>query len=516
MLTGPFMDFHGRNYGGGQAQNIIMGAFGRGPNIAAKIKEAVTQNFNAAGMIRGKDIKGISKWDVFQGVDGPLYKNDTEATHALIELVIDNDVIGTGNLHDVANSASSRADDLVDILEGNPLKNRNPIQSAQAVKETLLNYLDMSPRKRSGPLDFRIGQNLGDITEVMNRLPGFISMMKRAKRKGLPEAELASLKSRYTGKELQKEIAHRQSAMNPSMVSETARESATQMRLIQVDYDDLTPFEKDYARVAIPFYSFGKGITKAVGTELYNHPDGMLRQVIRAEAAGTRRDEEDIREGNIIPEYMSRGGMINLGTDDQGNMSAITSLGLMHKPALDMAGNPGASALGMVHPLLKFGVEKATGHSMYFDKPLSQLDPSLGRLASNVQNGAGLVKPPEDVPAPNAFLGTGFEHFVSSSPAARFISTAKKLTDTRKSPWLKALGMTSGLKYSIVEPEKRVKAAQHAVNAVMENNGARTHETLYWNKNTTEPQDSLNSFSQSMRNNFKQMAKEAKRKEQGK
>ena len=514
-MTGPFLGFHGRNRASGEGQNLLMGVYGRGYNIPKKLKEMYTQNVNTTRMLKGDDIVKAKDWGIFQGIDGPIYKTDREATDALIELALDHDVIGSGNLQDIATGSSNRAGDLQGILDGtNPRPQRNMFASSKDFRAAIWNYLDLTKRERSGTLDFRMGQNLGDITEVMNRMPGFLSMLQRAGRKKLPKAEMDELiKNGFKGKELAKEVTIRENVLpenagkaTEGMATSAAQEAALRMKLVQVDYSKLTPWEKDYVRLVFPFYSFAKGITKAVGSELYNHPGGGLRQSIRAEAAGSRQDDEDIREGNIIPEYMRRGGMVNLGTDEAGNMSAITSLGLMHNSVSDMAGNVGAQGLGMLSPALKFGIERATGDSLFFDKPLAQLDPPIGRLMSNVTSLA-TGRSSEDTPHPNAFISPGVEHFISSSPLSRLIGTANKATDTRKNFMEKFVNLSSGLKYSTVSPEDRVRAAQNATNEEIKRRGGRVFEVVNFRGKTTEAQDTIPAFNRSLKHKMKQYKK---------
>ncbi len=58
-------------------------------------------------------------------------------------------------------------------------------------------------------------------------------------------------------------------------------EAARIVKRLHVDYGDLTDFERKVIRRTIPFYSFNKGATKYLATELAQKPGGAVAMTIK-------------------------------------------------------------------------------------------------------------------------------------------------------------------------------------------------------------------------------------------
>jgi hypothetical protein len=70
----------------------------------------------------------------------------------------------------------------------------------------------------------------------------------------------------------------------------------------------------------------------------------------------------------------------------------------------------------------------ATGQSLFHQRPQSTVTPEIGRTIENLRRWAGSEKQ-----EPTPFISQEFDHFARNSPLARYLSTARKVTDKEKS-----------------------------------------------------------------------------------
>lgn len=133
----------------------------------------------------------------------------------------------------------------------------------------------------------------------------------------------------------------------------------------------------------------------------------------------------------------------------------------MPEDGLSWAKSPdaiGLEALGRTNPLIKAPLEWSTGgsffqHGPHGPRPLSELDPPIGRTLNNVARGLGLTERDQPVRLPLAL-----EHAVANSPLSRFTTTARTLTDGRKGGLGKLTNTLSGMRVTDV-PERVQDAA---------------------------------------------------------
>jgi hypothetical protein len=240
-----------------------------------------------------------------------------------------------------------------------------------------------------------------------------------------------------------------------------------------VDYGNLTQFEKQYMRRAIPFYSYNRRMAEYVADQLMTNPGGPYAMAIRAANAPRKSDV-------FTPDYISEGTAIPLGPG-----KFITGLGLMHEGPLDMvAMGPtpvrtvertlqkiGSSA----NPMLRLPIELATGRSMYTGRPLRE----------NYQS-----------PFPGSEAGMAANLLLSNSPLSRALSTVRKLTDDRKDPVSKAANFLTGVQVADMSggPERAAEFAARKVNEqyLRDNPKFGVFETIYPRKDakgTLTPQE---------------------------
>jgi len=277
-----------------------------------------------------------------------------------------------------------------------------------------------------------------------------------------------------------------------------AAEAAAKVEKLHFNYAKLTPFEKDVAKRAIPFWTFSRKMSELVVDDLIKNPGGKLAQTIRA----TRLSQQD---DPATPEYVSQTTAIPFGKLEDGTASYLTGFGMAHEDPLSFIGadresgmlSPQSSILELLSrtsPLIKAPIELATGESFFQKGPMGgreliDMDPTLGRLASNVSEWAG-QGPIEDAAGRAYPVGGNFvEHLVANSPYARFASTARAVTDPRKYeggpfPGSKALLNTfTGLRVSDVSPEAQEAVIRERVSAyARENMGAKMYQKVYFSK----------------------------------
>ena len=448
-LTGHFPGFHSRNFTGAQVNNVMMGNFGE--KIWEAIPEGVRSNWDTRKLLLGQEIPGISQWDLFK----PHKLSDREATDALLTMAYDSGVLHNSHMLETTETLQ-RATDIMNPVYGRPVESAN-----------IKDILRMNDKGRNAVKTYlkTWGSNASDTVESFARLAPFISMVRR---KGKD----------YVDREFFEAMAA------------LGKEAKDRVTFTQVDYSDLTPAEKEGVRLLFPFYSFAKGMTKAVTKELWDKPGGNFARMIRVQARAGEQDEKDILTSDILPDHVRRGGAIELGRTEDDTSRILSSFGLMHEQPIEALSNPEATTLGMLNPIPKYFIELSTGRSLYFDEPLTQLTPNIGRTLANVND----IVTGEQTHYPKPFISSGFEQFVQASPASRYLTTARTLTDKRKwSP--KNLGILpippvmlntlTGVKITDVNAQQKSFASRDAVRSPLIASGARTRKAAYIPKKMT-------------------------------
>jgi len=130
-------------------------------------------------------------------------------------------------------------------------------------------------------------------------------------------------------------------------------------------------------------------------------------------------------------------------------------------------------AFGRVNPALKMPVELASGTSFFSGRDLEDLDPQVGRIAANLK-GEGHAK---------NIIGQLPEQALANSRLARYMSTARQLSDPRKqkSPLKLGINLLTGARVTDVDQEKtRNIAIREGVEEMLRGTGdVRKFESLY-------------------------------------
>lgn len=239
-----------------------------------------------------------------------------------------------------------------------------------------------------------------------------------------------------------------------------------------VDYNPkrFSNFEKEFMKRVFPFYSFLSSQVPYVLKELINNPAGGLGVTIRAQ----RHAQDD----QYVPHRMRDKAAIPLSTDEEGNQHYLESLGLMHEDAVAMLKPDLADIMGDMNPLLKTPVELATGRSLFMRGPLggtdlSELDPAMGRIIQEVGERVGLRQETDSRPPPAPLIGNAGEHILSSSPAARLLSSTRTALDDRKTIAQRAMNLLTGVKVSTVSPYQQQSMLREELDAILKERGVR-------------------------------------------
>jgi hypothetical protein len=259
---------------------------------------------------------------------------------------------------------------------------------------------------------------------------------------------------------------------------ESAAQAMKDIAEAQVDYSAraFTGEERSILKRVFPFYSFTKSQMYWVAKELLQNPGGRLRQTIRA-TASARGDDP------TVPDYVGETAAIPLGESEDGTKRYVTGFGMMHEDPLSFFGGPQDAmleTLSRTNPLIKGPLEFATGQSFFQrgtegGRPMRDLDPVLGRTLANVGNITGLRESTDPVRFPGSPI---VEQIASNSPASRVFTTARTLTDTRKSALDKATNLLSGVRVSDISPSAQDNALMNRVNSLLKSSGAREFSSI--------------------------------------
>jgi hypothetical protein len=212
-------------------------------------------------------------------------------------------------------------------------------------------------------------------------------------------------------------------------------EAAANIRKYHFEYQDLTPFEKNVMRRAVPFYTFARK----------NLPLQVQTALTRPAVVSSPFKLNQSDPNEYVPDYLRSGFVAPLGKEVDGERRFISSLGLPQEEAFkelklwngvpDLRGTA-MSFAGNLNPYIKGALEQMTGKQFYTGRDLSDLHPT--RTASAI---GSLFN--DDNPQ----LLT---QIIANTPLTRFATSLDKMTDPRKPLWAKAANLASGVRVSDV------------------------------------------------------------------
>jgi hypothetical protein len=423
MATSLWPAFHSRNFLSGQVNNMYSGAYD--PRHAGP-KKWIQPVMDAMAIAEGKTITGLMELDVFKAMKG--IDTDEQATQYIIDLAMGHGLIGPGqHLSDLQEVASGTAQNFLERVGGpNPIIREAPATGA----------LDVLKNYASG-FGGRINQSrkLGDevVGEVLGKtIPGLTnSRGARAgvgyKRMGFQLGNEVEFLNRISPL-----VAHIRKGLSPE-------EAILKVKLAQVDYKALTPWEKQFMKRVIPFYTFTRRQVPFVVENMLD-PSGSMASTAKFmfRAKNAMEDEEE-----PVPDYISTNinlplHKLGLGATTEGQARYLTGLGGFiggledvsgllkpgHGP-MDTAGRTISGLMARANPLGQAVVETGTGVSLFHQRPYADMKSPTARLLGEVTGSEFVPK------YPSAQL----DMLLHKLPGyGRSVSTARTLTDSTRKP----------------------------------------------------------------------------------
>ena len=471
-VTSTNPGFHVRNFFSGFIQNALNDIHDpRFSVLDPKMRRFNQPYVDMRQLMRGKTIEGISDIPIFSKNKDGTPATDAQATEMFAQFLFNYKIIDNpGSARDLPGvGKGSVASQLIgpqfgqhkkliglslpiDTFRPDKLYNNDtfvgsrsrqaPVRAADASEMSLRENATRKVRdwyKRTTT----IAQNIGDVVEIQHRGGGMLALL----RQGYSPDEAARI-----------------------------------VRLVQVDYSNLSTFEREYLRRIFPFYSFSRGMAVYLTDELMRHPAGKVSQTMRVQRNATDKDVS-------TPTYISKGLSIPLGSNADGTQHYLTNIGLMHEQPAQQIGplftgdfsSLAFNVLGNMNPLLKLPFESAYDESSFQQGvsggvDLDDADPPLGRAISNVAQTVGLRDKDRKEPVR---LGKLTELAVGSSPLSRYINTARTVADPRKGIISRGVNSLTGLRVSTVSPARQDAVLRERAEQYLQGVGARQFQKSY-------------------------------------
>jgi len=236
----------------------------------------------------------------------------------------------------------------------------------------------------------------------------------------------------------------------------TIEEAANMAKASHVDYTKLSRFERNVMARWIPFFTFTRRMTPWVIKQFAERPGGPQTQALRA--FNTLGQEQ-----GFTPPQLAGSLGIPIGQEQDGTQRFLSQFDLpfetlnrlvpMATTGRGTLENVARAALAQTDPLLKLGVETATGRSLFQGRNLDELDSTTGRLAAQL---TGNKEPLWDANAADQLL--------NALPTSRYLSTLRTALDStliggRKGPAAQAANLLSGVRVTDVDMDKALGIA---------------------------------------------------------
>ena len=464
MQTGmlPFIGFHGRNFGSGQASNFYLGVqndprfkfnLANPTTYLNPIRSFVQPIVDAHKIATGQTIEGAASMPQFAGMN----LTDEAATEALRResyaqaITGEKQGISAEQLTDTVGTAASQFPGIDASKSINPLAWQwsKPVPESTFAQRWLMPW--MSKGVMSDADIFRpgqLGRDLGSYTESLNRLAPYIAM--------------------------------RRQGFDP-------KAAAREVNRAQVDYTNLSNFNREYTRRLFPFASYTLGMTPTVFGELASRPGGGMGRTVMATTAAGQSSEQ-----GVTPDYIRETASIPLGMSEDGTRSYITGFGLPFEDPLQFAQLARGNVSGVLrelgsrmNPVPKSLIEIMTGRSLYQAGPfggreIEDLDPTIGRIVANINDLATGEKTEKAEP----FLGNPWaEYIIANAGPGRMLNTVRTITDPRKwdtVPWKLALNLGTGVRVADVSPSAQDAILRERLARVMKDFGGRMYTRPYF------------------------------------
>jgi len=336
--------------------------------------------------------------------------------------------------------------------------------------EPIADYL--ADRQLTDPI-LRWGAKLGDTTDSINRLGGYAGLLLQG--------------------------------VSPS-------EAARRMAAAQVDYSNLTRFEKGFIKAFIPFWSYNSRIGAYVAQKIWNKPGGAYTNIaLRAPEAVTKVAASDNPDDNYTPKQIKENIGFSLeGLRDVPGLGSIINMVAPETPGVNAFLNsidvPGSSLINMLnvkqgldgrikwgdsayntfldttsqlmHPVIRDGVELLSGRNLHTGKALTEFEPTIQKI------GRELGVDPFSTPD---YLLKGSNMLLDFVPhAPRLLQLTNRLMDDERVPSMgarlgqSAVNALTGVKVTpISEDAARMDASRELGDMLSDSPAIKKFESKY-------------------------------------
>lgn len=350
--TTPFPAFHVRNFASGVWQNLVGGAMGMGSYKLAKSLLSGTGD--------EKLLKGLREIPGFE--TGTIEENASK----LRDMLYIYNVTGQGRTKDATKGVFR---DPQQFFEGQiPGKSGNEMTLSGGISKLSDIWKKDSTFGDRVTAPLRSGQDVGNWVEGLNRAAGFIELLKKG--------------------------------YDPAV-------AAAKTNAMHVDFNNLSRFERNVMKRAIPFYSWLRGAIPHAVMDIIEHPGGLNAQYARV--SGETREGPDA----FLPQYLQGGLAVPIGERTaEGRQQFLSQLDLPVETMTDFLHSGPTwitdtlrEAAGTFNPLIKAPMEMVSGQQFYSGRDLRDL-----------------YSPTGSVP---------LDQLIMNLPTARTYTTLRKLVDTR-------------------------------------------------------------------------------------
>jgi len=380
-VTIVFPGFHSRNFLGGQLNNFFIDAYD--PRYGRlDPRRWTTQLKDTSEILRGNEVKGAS--DIYGGGI-----SDTDATNELMNELF------AFNIHD-PKAGYKVFDPATDIRNTTELMSVG--EGRTGLAEGVGGYLFGEAGLLKNP---DLGTFTGTVADVAGTAAGIGPVFGATFGRGgfgIPGGGRAVLKE--GAKDVSKiySFGHKMSStieafnrISPYIALRrqgfAPAEAARRVFRAQVDYTNLSAFERKYMRGLVPFYSFTRGMVPFVFEDVLMRPGGKQAHAIKGISRLQREDPRSafaprwIRQGTSIP---ASGGLF--GTPEPGMQRYVRAVGAPFEDVLSLVSltgqglgqslqRTGASLGRRISPIGRVPIETAFGKSLYFDRDIRDLHP---------------------------------------------------------------------------------------------------------------------------------------------
>jgi hypothetical protein len=412
LATSIWPAFHFRNFISGQVNNMYSGAYDPERHGIMKWVQPVK---DAMLLAQGKSIKGLSELPIFKGM------SDAQISQAIIDAANGHGLVGSGqHLSDLAHHADEAVSNNFMEQAGGP---------SPTIGKEDRGYLSgvKSRTKQAGDLgDEVVGEVLG------KTIPGYtdtrgMKWFTQGKRMGFQLGNEVEWLNRISPL-----IAHLKKGLS-------MEEAIMKVKLAQVDYKALTPFEKEWFKKIIPFYTFTRRQIPFVMEQISDPSSGMSQM-----AKTMFRTKQAMEDPNDpIPDWISHGvnlplHKLGLGGSQPGMARYLTGLGGFIGGAEDVMSliSPGHGLMDTVarssarmgaraNPAAQVPIEMMTGVSLFHQRPYKDMKSPTARLLGQVSGSEFVPK----WPSPQ------LDMLLQRIPGfGRTVSTARTITDGTRRP----------------------------------------------------------------------------------